>query len=105
MDEDPVNVQPAATVLAIVPYVAPRPAAASAAWGARRYTKEQCEEKVRHLRAQIEHLKAEYMANKTIIMNKVRGQIRIAQRRNNQIKDEIRTLRACMDPWFNGGVW
>jgi hypothetical protein len=69
------------------------------------YTKEYCDLQLRKLRDAEQVLREEYKANLQIIKDKVKGQIRIAQRRNKDIKEEVAGLRFCADPWRNAGIW
>jgi hypothetical protein len=49
-------------------------------------------------------LKEEFAANKQIIADKVKGKVRIAQRRNNEIKETLQDLIYSADKYHNGGV-
>jgi hypothetical protein len=47
----------------------------------------------------------EYRDNKKIIKDKVKGEIRKAQRRNKEIKEKLLSLKAQREPYLNLGVW
>lgn len=69
------------------------------------FPKHVCEEKIRVINEEIKVLEEEKAVNKQIIKAKVKGQIRMAQRRNNEIRERIQSLRLNKQVWYNGGVW
>lgn len=69
-------------------------------------TKEDCAMKVKDYDNAIARLKEEFTQNRALIDAKVKGQIRTAQKRNREIKEEIAGLKANREIWANnGGVW
>jgi hypothetical protein len=63
-----------------------------------------CKYRIKLIEYEIAPLKEELKECNRIISEKVKGQIRINQKRRKEIKDEIQSLRWSMHRWFNGGV-
>ena len=68
------------------------------------YSSAYCKFRLSLIDIKIAPLKEELKECNRIISEKVKGQIRINQKRRNEIKDEIQSLIWSKSRWYNGGI-